>query len=339
MRPQEQRDPHWDDKAASLIKTALLAIATGAARTSEGDPYPMNMRSVRRLLSQPTEGLFDFLNNLRDRTEILNGLLSRSAGDTLVMADQEFGSVMSSVAKHLEFLDSEHAMSSLTQEKDDNNFDFSRMDAWENVSIYLVLPPHYIPQYARLLRLWITLFTLVMARGHRRLDAPPVLFMLDEAAQLGRLDVLMQATSLMGGYGATFWMIWQDLAQIKSLYPQEWTSILANARIQQFFGVNDTDTASYVCEMLGTATITVSNRSAGRAETTSGAFSFRQDQISAGNASFAKERMLLTKDEVRRTSREFAIVLAQGCAPILSRRFVYFEDEEFKGRAHSGISS
>jgi type IV secretion system protein VirD4 len=86
------------------------------------------------------------------------------------------------------------------------------------------------------LRLWVvTLMTVVMRRT--RLPKQRTLFLLDEASQLGSLDLLPQAVSLLRGYGLQVWTFWQDLSQLMKLYPTNWEALVNNAAVLQAFGV------------------------------------------------------------------------------------------------------
>ena len=104
------------------------------------------------------------------------------------------------------------------------------------MTIYLVLPPEKLLSHRALLRLWVvTLMTVVMRRT--RLPKQRTLFLLDEAAQLGSLDLLPQAVSLLRGYGLQVWTFWQDLSQLMKLYPNNWEALVNNAAVLQAFGV------------------------------------------------------------------------------------------------------
>jgi type IV secretion system protein VirD4 len=104
------------------------------------------------------------------------------------------------------------------------------------MTIYLVLPPEKLLSHRALLRLWVvTLMTVVMRRT--RLPKQRTLFLLDEAAQLGSLDLLPQAVSLLRGYGLQVWTFWQDLSQLMKLYPSNWEALVNNAAVLQAFGV------------------------------------------------------------------------------------------------------
>ena len=49
--------------------------------------------------------------------------------------------------------------------------------------------------------------------------------------------------------------IWQEIAQIQKNYDKEWSSIVNNCAVQQYFGVNDNDTAENVSKKAGKTTV------------------------------------------------------------------------------------
>ena len=178
---------------------------------------------------------------------------------------------------------------------------------------------------------------MAMAAMTRTFERPrggkPVLFLLDEMAQLGTMDMMRKAVSLMAGYGMTLWMVWQDLSQLKLLYKEDWPSFLANAKVQQYFGINDPETAKTISEMLGEETIrieTVSESTATSRENMAIFHSTKTKNTARSNAEAA--RALLKPDEVRRLPRETMLLFVQGVAPIVCRRLSYFSDPVFSGR-------
>ncbi|HUR55386.1 MAG TPA: type IV secretory system conjugative DNA transfer family protein [Gemmataceae bacterium] len=115
---------------------------------------------------------------------------------------------------------------------------FKLTDLLDNkpTTIYLVMPPEKLISHRGLLRMWVvTLMTTVMRR--KRLPKQRTLFLLDEASQLGALDLLPQSVSLLRGYGLQVWTFWQDLSQLMRLYPTNWESLVNNAAVMQVFGV------------------------------------------------------------------------------------------------------
>ena len=59
---------------------------------------------------------------------------------------------------------------------------------------------------------------------------------------------------LMAGYGLQRWPILQDMSQFKDLYGERAGTFIANAGVQQVFGVNDFETAKWLSQMIGQET-------------------------------------------------------------------------------------
>ena len=331
VRPPEEKDPHWNDKCRTLLKGLILAVVYGI-----GPDGRRHLSTVREMLTSGLERLQGFFPFMEKCPANADGSLGRAAREISTMGREEFKNVVSFALKQTEFLDSPLVGDCLGASGKDarGTFDLRDLKTGEPVTIYLILPPHYLGQYSRLFRLWITMAMASMTRSY----APPmggrhVLFLLDEMAQLGTMDMMRKAVSLMAGYGMTLWMVWQDLSQLKLLYKDDWQSFLANAKVQQYFGINDPETAKTISEMLGEETIrivTESESSSVSRENLALFHSTKTKNSARSNAETA--RALLKPDEVRRLPRETMLLFVQGVAPIACRRLAYFADPAFEGR-------
>jgi type IV secretion system protein VirD4 len=157
-----------------------------------------------------------------------------------------------------------------------------------------------------------------------------VLFLLDEFAHLGKMHPVQRDIGLAGGFGVTFWLIGQDLSQLRSTYGDTWPTFLANADVLQAFGTNDWDTSEYLSKMTGEATIFVRTQNQSR-----GLSRGKQSQRQEGTALSVSERnrRLLLPDEVRRLGRHTELLFVKGGSPLLTFRTNYREDAEFLGRS------
>lgn len=318
IRESDKQDPHWDDKARTLLRGLILAVIYG-----EG-PY-RHLQAVREILTKSYEELIVFIKRSMCDSSIT--LLKHAGNEILSCGTNELRSVISSALKHTEFLESELVCDALGtwSSTGEGDYDINQLKTHGGVSIYIVIPPQHLNRYARLIRLWITMAMAAMTRTQKKpADGCPVLFMLDEMAQLGTLPMLRQAVSLLAGYGMSIWMVWQDLSQLKELYQRDWPTFLANAKIQQFFGINDHETAKYISEMLGKSTITSKSESEGK----SGKFAEGKTYSTTISTS-ETSRNLLNPDEVRRLNREIVLTFVQGMPPILLRRISYFNEPMF----------
>lgn len=328
VREAAAKDPHWDDKARTFLRGLILAVICG-----KGPRRLRHLSEVREILTQPFHVIGNFIldSMCADKTAA-GGLLSRAGNEILSTGNEELKSIISNALKHTEFLDSGLASKSLGDVSDGGTgtYDLNDLKTIGGVSIYMIIPPQHLTHYARLIRLWVTMAMAAMTKtSEKPADGCPVLFMLDEMAQLGTLPMMRQAVSLLAGYGMSIWMVWQDLSQLKALYEHDWPTFLANAKVQQFFGINDHETAKYISEMLGAATITTKSTSHG----SSGKMTELMKNKSTTESFSEITRNLLNPDEVRRLNREAVLTFVQGIPPILAERITYFRDHMFARKA------
>jgi type IV secretion system protein VirD4 len=115
-------------------------------------------------------------------------------------------------------------------------------------TIYLVLPPEYLASHGTWLRIMVSSILRPLLRSVEG-RAVPVLFMLDEFAQLGHMEMIEDNYALMRGYGVKLWTIFQDLNQAKILYKDRWESFISNAGIVQAFAPQDMTTRKYLSDL------------------------------------------------------------------------------------------
>ena len=162
-------------------------------------------------------------------------------------------------------------------------------------------------------------------------------FILDEAASLGHLESLDDAVSQFRGYGARMCFVYQDMAQLKSCFPQGQEQTLLGNSTQIFFGVNENATAEYVSTRLGDATIVVESGG------TSGGSSYQNNQgaqggTSSGSSSNANHnwqlqaRRLLKTEEVMTLPPRTAITFTPGARPICTTLLRYYEERRLGRR-------
>jgi type IV secretory pathway TraG/TraD family ATPase VirD4 len=90
----------------------------------------------------------------------------------------------------------------------------------------------------------------------------PCLALLDEAGNIAPLRDLPGYASTARSHGITFVSIWQDLAQIKSIYGERAQTVLNNHRAKLFgAGIADDPTLEYVSRLIGDTRRTEINRS------------------------------------------------------------------------------
>jgi type IV secretion system protein VirD4 len=323
MRPknEEGNSKFFNDQAVNILTAFILYVVCELPEESR------HLGEVRKLLTASADD-FVFNLNMMESSPYAHGVITAKVSVFKQLPEKEAASVITTVTSNTNFLDSPRVTKSLSR----SSFDIRDLKNTSDVSIYLVLPTDKLSSYSRLLRIWIgtAMQAILTVKGkpkHR------VLFLLDEMAQLGRMDSLRDAVSIVRGYGATIWTILQDLSQIKALYPNdEWQPFVSSSKIQQYFGVADLDTAKYVSEKLGKTTITVIAKNRGKNKNYGPGGGSGEN---VGENEITQVRDLLSHDEVMRMNRDQQIIFIQGNAPILASKIKYYEDEYFKDIAGS----
>ena len=305
---------HWEDTARDLLRGLILYVATL-------DDERRHFGEVRRLLTLPFEGEGEtLLAVLADMAAHRGaaGVIARAANAFLGKPERERGSVLSTAQRHTAFLDDPRIVAALARS------DISLHDLKTRpMTVYVCLPPHLVAQNSRFLRGLIGVALAGITSSEAQPDYP-VLFLLDEFAQLGRMSAVEDAIAIVRGYGAYFWLMVQDLSQLRAVYPK-WQTFLANAA-QQFFGTADYETARYISDQLGQRTVKFSTQSLTPPQ--KGAF-----LPGITTAEQFTGRPLLTPDEVMATGA--TLVFLAGERPYALRPLNYLSDPEYRGLAEA----
>lgn len=308
----------WSEEAKALLAGLILHAAT--------DPSPerRTLRTVWEYLSLPPRAMTQLWTQMA-QSPAAGGAVARAAARVRQKGDRVRSGILAQAQSQAHFLESDRIARVLQQ----STFSFEELTT-TRLSLFLVLPPDRIDSCRRWLRLLVgcALQAVVRSRTPRPAPEERVLFLLDEFPALGAMPPLERAVALARGYGATCWLLAQDLAQLRALYPSTWSTFIANAGVVQAFGTNDVETATYVSDMLGTTT--VRSTSVTRSRRGMGGFLQRADCRDSCTVT-ERERRLLSPDEVRGLASTTMLLLMPGRDPVRARRLDYRSDREFAG--------
>jgi type IV secretion system protein VirD4 len=137
-------------------------------------------------------------------------------------------------------------------------------------TLYLCAPAHdqrrLTPLFASVVRQIVEYVYDQVTRTRLPLD-PPLLVVLDEAANIAPLSDLDALASTAAGHGVQLVTIWHDLAQINARYGNRAATVANNHRAKLFLsGISDPSTLDYASHLIGDEevvlpTMTVSGRS------------------------------------------------------------------------------
>jgi type IV secretion system protein VirD4 len=124
-------------------------------------------------------------------------------------------------------------------------------------TVYLILPSDRLETHANFLRLVVTSALRTLLRSRPSATLPPVLFMLDEFAQLGYLAPIENAMGIAAGFGVQLWPFLQDLNQLHALYKDRWQTFLGARGVLTAFAPQDMFTAGELSKLCGNKTVIV----------------------------------------------------------------------------------
>ena len=306
----------FKNEAQSVIKAMIMHIA------STEPAERRNLLTLREYITADQDTWEKLLSAMKRnvtgggaiRNEAL-ALERREAQD----ATEELSAIMSTMKEVTNFLDDPAMQASLCSsevEISDLKSVYRRHDGRKQKGciVSVVTPLAHLQTHAPWLRLvtavaiW-TMQCTPMAKNR-------VLFLLDEFAALGRMDRIAGGLETLRKHKVWLWPIFQSLAQIKDLYHTRWPTFLANAGFRQFLAVNDPDTARYVSDMCGTATVETETRTS------------QGELLNRGQTA----RPLITPDEVLSLPSDQQICFIAGERPLLARKRPYWKRPELRGR-------
>ena len=289
----------WQEEARALIAGLIYYLVASATPEVIGSPLDKSLVSLRRLLTLPPDSQEAFFESMLGSSDTI---IARTGARMLQKADKERSGVLSTAQSATHFLDAPAMEAALGGSS-------AAIDEMLTGTIYLVLPPDRIATYRPWMR--VILASLLTNLLRRRQDQR-VLFLLDEFAALGRMDIFTQAVGLMAGYGVSFWIFLQDLAQLRAIYPKSWETYLANAELLQAFSPRDPFTCSYLSKRTGQRGVFVRSDSVNKR-----AFSYSVSETA---------RPLLLPDELARLPPGKELLFQSGDLPVLADRIRYYKD-------------
>ncbi len=325
LRSGREPDPHWNDAAEGVL-TAFIAYVCAC----ETDPKERNLQGVRELIS--SRHTYMSAVEIMQKVETHLGVIQRSGHSLTWSVDKELGSVMTTVQRHTQFLDSPPVARNTAK----SSFDPMALRSGR-ASVYLCLPHDRLETLAPLTRLWIGVILRTITRGTPS-EKNPVVFFLDEAAHLGKIRVLEQAVTLMRGMGIRLWFFYQSLSQVQETFGDKATTILENIDTQQYFGINSYFTADEISKRIGDTTISLPSRGGNSGRSYQSGIGQESSSFNTGSSVTYSDtgRRLFKPEELMVLPEEVALIFHRNVPVIPAMLFKYFEHPAFGGRPKAG---
>ncbi len=327
-RKGTETDPHWNDKAVQVI-TALLVLMLLRFKGEE-----RNLNAVQEIASDP-----ELVATAADKLREIGGIPARLGNQLKILFgngaavefSKEGAAVMSTVARHLAFLDSDLVARSVAS----STFDPADL-LKPGTTLYLQIPPDQLEAQKGLLGCWLS--TLIRAIGAGHHEGEEVLFLVDEASAAESLSALEETLVRGRSAGIRLLLAYQSDSQVKAAFPTKPTLLYDNCTTQIYLGASSYETAERISKSLGEFTQIVegygSNASSSWQE---GSYDPRSQgvNVSRGRSENLSQagRALLKPEEILTLDDNYLIAFQRGMSPILARRVQWYRDKAFKRAA------
>jgi type IV secretion system protein VirD4 len=322
VRQGTEPDPYWNDKAVQVITAVLVLVLI---RFNGEDRH---LGSVQEIVSDP-EMLKAAVNMLRE----VGGVPARLGNQLKTLFDKagsgltkEGAGVLSTVTRHLSFLDSDLVAKAVAT---------STLDPAElrkpGITLFLQIPPDQLEAQKGLLRCWVSTLVRVIGTVGNEQDSE-VLFLLDEASALGSLTALEEALVRGRSAGVRLLLAYQSDSQVRAAFRDKPTLLYDNCSTQVYLGAASSyESAERLSKSIGDWTQTLESYGENESWQPGNVSQQTGGQITRScslNYSVAG-RALLRPEEILTLSNDCMIVLQRGLSPILAERVKWYADPAF----------
>nr|WP_317623891.1 type IV secretory system conjugative DNA transfer family protein [Acidovorax sp. SUPP3334]BDH38401.1 type IV secretory system conjugative DNA transfer family protein [Acidovorax sp. SUPP3334] len=360
-------ESHWQKTSQAL----LVGVILHALYKAKNEGGTASLPSVDAMLADPNRDIAELWMEMTTYSHVngqVHPVVGSAARDMMDRPEEEAGSVLSTAKSYLSLyrdpVVARNVSKSEFRIKDLMNHD-------DPVSLYIVTQPNDKARLRPLVRVMMNMIVRLLAdkmEFERVIAEMPwwrrvlarfgftdaahsyvrskksykhrLLGMIDEFPSLGKLEIMQESLAFVAGYGIKFYLICQDLNQLKSREtgygPDE--TITSNCHVQNAYPPNRLETAEHLSKLTGTTTVIKEQI------TTSG----RRTAALLGQVSRTTQevqRPLLTPDECLRmpgpkkdadgqiTEAGDMVVYVAGFPAIYGRQPLYFHDATFTARA------
>lgn len=308
----------WVKSGRSMLVTFILYVCAKFSGPER------NLGKVREMLTQSAEEKTAMLKEMQGMQDF-DGNIARGANKILEMEGKDgekndtILGIYATVDTMCDFLDDPRIAHVLSRT------DFRmEMFKYEPSTLYVVVSPGNLAVSQMLLRLIYSYALNQNQKNERPVAAQelelqkmqyPLVFLMDEFAQLGKFDAVKNAMPIAAGFDIRFCIIIQGLSQLTDHYKEGGQEFLNNA-IKLFIGAEDTKTAEQISEMCGDTTVVTQSK----------------DEKSGRMTSSYTSRRLVTVGEAMQAKVERPFLLAGGMRPLRIDRITYYSDKLFAGK-------
>ncbi|TKB29464.1 MAG: hypothetical protein E5V67_30025, partial [Mesorhizobium sp.] len=318
-RPPANADPYWVNDAR-LLFTGIASYVMESPKIADEN---RSFATILKIMNGADEPILEFLASLRDtRRHEVSDFTLQTLLPYADMAEKQFSGLYAGVRTGMAPFLNERLMRATSR----SSFDIRNLKS-KRVSLYLDFRREQMASLGPLFNVLITQMMNFMSESMPRPGEHQVLVLLDEFQNLGKLEKVTDMATVLGGHGVPMWFFVQSLKSVDEIYRKESRETLINAaRVQIFFGAQETDDLRYVSEQIG-------ETSEPQKDVTRTQASLFDTYYTRSVHSKQVRRPLMRPDEIRTMDKSKVVILPRGENAILATRNFYFADRELSKRA------
>lgn len=326
----QRGDNYWDSVGEAMIAGTAAHVLSSPLHAHQrhlGTVYDLLTKSTRA----PDEDTPCDLEAEMRTNPAAGGMVQAAAATMFEKSDRELASTLSTIRRHLNWLQYPAMRRSVEQ----GTGDLGSIQTTPT-SLYVSLPVRHMSTCAGWQRMVLNCLLASFESGEARrahqlqTGGHRVLVVIDELPALGYMRSLEISAGQIAGLGAKLYFCCQDLSQLKAIYPNSYETFLANSGTLTFFSPQDTTTLEWIQRRLGDTTIVQHSQSEGSLR------SLVEDGSSGRSASCGTHPLMTGAEAARVLRREDPLmrqlVISARHGPMLMQRANYYEHPAFKGK-------
>ncbi len=200
------------------------------------------------------------------------------------------------------------------------------------LTVFVQIPLHVLQTTPALGRVAIGALLNAVYDADGQLEGGRVLFLLDEVARLGYMNIIEVARDAGRKYGITLMLLYQSLGQLVSQWGKEGKQAWYDSSAWRLFAtVQDPDTARELSAICGEYAVVSTSSGDTEGSQSRGAMGASSSSGRSENRSEMKRALIKPEELMQDTRADEAFVVVRGSPPLRCGRAIYFRRPEWGG--------
>ena len=244
-------EQHFSEAAKTIIEGVIALTLATKPESQHNLPAVADLfRGYDEQIGVSDPDAFDSVIAEMSTCDAAGGVAMDAASLLLRAGDRERGSMLTTCFRSLKWVNDPPMRKQLSGGELSLA---SHVQAKGKDTLFIVLPFEYMEESSQIrwMRMMISLVNVHLFRNPRKgANVRKLTIIMDEFFKLGYMPSLEQGVVTARGSGAKWWILLQDIGQLKALYAQNWETFLGSSNVQ-VFGINDQATVDWTAKALG----------------------------------------------------------------------------------------